>query len=119
MFSIRLSKDLDARRKAIEEQRRIERQRDIAEQIQRFLDARPLSPERNRSIDSSRVDATDDSTPRFEEQVNSDTDSNAEHRPIPGTNDQDQLDKEKERKKNRKKNGKEGGKRGGKTERQL
>jgi len=92
------SKDLETRRKAIEEQRRIaeeSRKKDLAEQIQKFLEARPLTPENNLNAEEKNQDvASNCSTSSLREQENSDTDT--EHQPVPSASMQGQPEPEKE-----------------------
>ena len=92
------SKDLETRRKAIEEQRRIaeeRRKKDLAEQIQKFLEARPLAPENNLNAEEKYQDAApNSSTSRLKEQDNSDT--NTEHQSVPSASMQGQPESEKE-----------------------
>jgi len=71
------SKDLETRRKAIEKQRRIAeeiRKKDLAEQIQKFLKARPLKQENKPNAEEINQDAaSNSSTSRLKDQDNTDT----------------------------------------------
>ena len=92
------SKDLETRRKAIEEQRRIaeeSRKKDLAEQIQKFLEARPLTPENNLDAEEKKQDAApNSSTSRLKDQGNSDTDT--EHQSVPSAYIQGKPESDKE-----------------------
>jgi len=91
--------DIDARRKAVEEQRRIdkeEQKRIIEKQIQNFMYARPLSPESTYRSESNQIDETNLQSIGFEQEAQRKADD--ENQPALDTSEQNQQEKEQEEK---------------------
>ena len=87
--------DIGARQKAAEEQKRIdkeERKRLIAEQIQNFMDARPLSPESSNREESKPIDKTKHISTRITKEAKRNADN--KRQAALGTSEQNQQVKE-------------------------